>query len=226
MAATQTLDNMILSVRRRANIESQTGFISDAEITEYLNYTLSDLYDRLVQAGGQPWFRSSYSLTTVNGTDTYTLPSDFYRMMSVDVNIGGNLVVCARPFMEFERNRFKWFYQGWFSSRPIYYRLQGLTNIKFVPAPSAAFAVTLNYYPTFTKLVNAGDTFDGVNGWEEWAVWRTAAYCKAKGDEDPGYCESMAAELAQRIDAAAQSRDTDNPERVHEVDADQDPWYY
>lgn len=225
MASTATLTNMILAVRRRANIESQTGFVSDLEITEYLNYCLSDLYDRLVQAGGQPWYRQTNTLTMVNGTASYALPADFYRLVSVDINIGNNVVVSARPYMEFERNRFKWFYQGWFSSRPIYYRLLG-SNINFVPVPNAAFTVTLNYYPAFTKLVNGSDTFDGVNGWEEWAIWRTAAYCKAKGDEDPSYCQQMAAELAARIDGIAQARDAENPERVHEVDADADPWFF
>ncbi|NBW08775.1 MAG: hypothetical protein EBR82_12200 [Caulobacteraceae bacterium] len=224
MASAQSLTNMILAVRRRANIESQVGFISDAEITEYLNYCLSDLYDQLVQAGGQPWYRNSYTFTAVNNTSAYSLPTDFYRLVSVDIALGGGLVISARPYMEAERNRFRWYYQGWFAGRPVFYRLLG-NQINFIPTPSGSYSITLNYYPTFTKLVSGSDTFDGVNGWEELAVWKAAAYCKAKGDEDPGYCEAQAAKLQERIDALAAQRDAENPERVHDVTVDLYPWY-
>jgi hypothetical protein len=224
MASAQSLTNMILAVRRRANIESQVGFISDAEITEYLNYCLSDLYDQLVQAGGQPWYRNSYTFTSVNNTSAYSLPTDFYRLVSVDIALGGGLVISARPYMEAERNRFRWYYQGWFAGRPVFYRLLG-NQINFIPTPSGSYSITLNYYPTFAKLVSGSDTFDGVNGWEELAVWKAAAYCKAKGDEDPGYCEAQAAKLQERIDALAAQRDAENPERVHDVTVDLYPWY-
>lgn len=224
MAASQTLTNMILAVRRRANIESQTGFISDAEITEYLNYCLSDLYDQLVQAGGQPWYRATNTFTANNNVSSYALPADFFRLVSVDIALGGGLVISARPYMEAERNRFRWYYQGWFAGRPVFYRMLG-SNINFIPTPSGTYQITLNYYPTFTKLVTAADTFDGVNGWEEFAIWKAAAYCKAKGDEDPGYCEAQAAKLQERIDALAAQRDAENPERVHDVTVDLYPWY-
>jgi len=224
VSAPVTLTQFILAVRRRANIESQTGFITDAEITEYGNYCLSDLYDRLVQAGGQEFFRKSSTFATNSTDDTYPLPPDFYRLISVDATISSNVVITARPFMEQERNRFKW-YPGWLYDRPIFYRMLG-NNIRFVPAPNGTFSIGLNYYPAFTKLVNGSDTFDGVNGWEEEAIWRCAAYCKAKGDEDPSFALQMAAQLGERINALAQTRDSTGPERVHDVDIGYMPWGY
>jgi len=223
MASTQTLTNMILSVRRRANIESQVGFITDAEITEYLNYCLSDLYDQLVQAGGQPWYRAANTFVTSGNASAYPLPADFYRMVSVDIQLGGGLVISARPYMEAERNRFKWFYQGYFAGRPVFYRMLG-NNINFIPTPTGAYSITLNYYPVFAALVGGSTTFDGVNGWEEWAIWKAAAYCKAKGDEDAGYCEAQVSRLQERIDALAAQRDAENPERVHDTTAGLYPW--
>lgn len=211
---------MIQSVRRRANIENQTAFIPDAEITEYLNAGLASLYDLLVQAGGQPWFRNSYTITTTGNTSSYALPPDFYVMQSVDVQLGqgGIPTISAKPYMEFERNRYK-YYPGWLYGTPIYYRLQGQT-VAFVPPPSGAFNVVLNYYPAFVPLVNGADLFDGASGWEEHAVWKAVADCKGKGDEDPSYALGKVAELERKIQSMAEQRDAGAPERMTETDSD------
>lgn len=232
MASSVKLKDMILSVRRRADIVSQTGFISDAEITEYLNYCISDLYDLLVQAGGQEFFRKTQKFTTNNNTDTYDLrivAPDFYRLISVDAYLSGdaspnsNIVLSVKPFMEEERNRFKW-YPGWLYNRPVYYRLQG-NNITFIPAPSGNFTVGLNYFPEYHPLVSDNDDFDGINGWEEHAIWRAAAYCKQKGEDDPSFCMARVSELESRINALAQTRDSRGAERVNDVTSSYDEWY-
>lgn len=224
MAASVTLSSMISSVRRRANIENQTSFISDAEITEYLNAGLSALYDMLVQAGGQPWYRASKTFSTSGNTAFYSFATigatDFYVMQSVDVQLGSNNVptVSARPYMEFERNRYK-FYPGWTYATPIYYRIQD-SGINFIPGPSGTFAITLNYYPVFVHLVNGSDTFDGVNGWEEYAIWKAVADCRGKGDEDPSYALGKAKELELKIQSMSEQRDAGAPERMTETDSD------
>lgn len=225
MSSPVTLAQMILAVRRRANIESQTGFITDAELTEYLNYCCSDLYDRLVQAGGQEWFRKSSTFSTNSTTDTYTLPPDFYRLTSVDATLSTNIVLTCRPFMEEERNQYKW-YPGWLYDRPVFYRLLGMNQIRFIPTPNGTFTIGLNYYPVFAKMVQQQDTFEGINGWEEEPIWRAAAYAKAKGEEDPSFAMARVQELQQRIDALAQTRDATGPERVHDVDGGYLPWGY
>lgn len=221
MAAAVSLTSMIQSVRRRANIENQTSFITDQEITEYLNAGLASLYDLLVQAGGQPWFRSSYTFATTGNTATYPLPADFYELVSVDVqlgSVGGIPTISAKPYMEYERNRYKYM-PGWLYGTPVYYRLQG-QNISFIPVPNSAFSVTLNYYPTFTKLTSGNDAFDGVNGWEEYAIWKAVADCRGKGDEDPSYALGKAAELERKIQSMSEQRDIGQPERMTETGGD------
>lgn len=223
MASAVPLTSLIQSVRRRANIENQSAFITDAEITEYLNAGLASLYDMLVQAGGQPWFRNSYTITTTGNTSSYALPPDFYVMQSVDcllgnISSGGIPTITARPYMEFERNRYK-YYPGWLFGTPIYYRLQG-QQITFIPAPSGSFSVILNYYPTFVKLTNGDDSFDGVNGWEEYAVWKAVADCLGKDMSDPSYALGKAGELERKIVSMSELRDAGAPERMTESDAD------
>lgn len=232
MSATVTLRQMILSARRRAGIENQQGFISDAELCEYLNYCGADLWDRLSLAGGQEFARKSCQIQTNGTDDTYPLPADHFREISVDALFASsNCWITCHRFMENERNRFRWL-SGWQYNRPIYYRLRG-NSITFIPQPNGVFSVQLNYYPTYQKLVGtfAADgslidgsaVFDGINGWEEEMIWRAVAYCKQKGDEDAGFALARVQEMDQRIDAIADSRDMDGSERINEQSV-YDPW--
>lgn len=218
MARAVTLTSLILSVRRRANIENQTAFFPDAEITEYLNAGLSALYDLLVQAGAQPWYRNSYSIATTGNQTSYDLPADFYELQSVDIQlgVGGIPTITAKPYMEWERNRYK-YYPGWMQGTPVYYRLQA-NKINFLPTPNSAFNVVLNYYPIFTPLVAGSDTFDGVNGWEEFAIWKATADCKAKLEEDPSFAMASMSTLERKIQSMSEQRDTGYSECMTETD--------
>jgi hypothetical protein len=223
MSAPVKLEDMIQSVRRRANIENQTAFITDVELTDYINYGLGEVYDMLVESRAQEYYRSAYTFTTTLNQDSYVITQlDLYELISVDVNLGNNIVLSARPFMESERNRFRW-YPGWFYSMPIYYRLQG-GKLKFIPAPSAAFSVTLNYYPTFKKLSDPADSFDGVNGWEEYAIWHAVEACKGKAEEDTSFARTKMMELKEKIEGLAPDRANYDAERVHDITADYDPF--
>lgn len=233
MSAGVTLAEMIQSVRSRANIENQYAFISDSEITGYLNYCLAELYERLCMAGGQEFFRKTASQTTNNTDDTYPLPGDFFRLTSVDAVFATNIYITCQPFMEEERNRYRW-YPGWQYNRPVYYRMLG-NKIRFIPTPSGTFTVNINYYPIYKKLKGTYDastgaitegsaSFDGVNGWEEEAIWRAVVYCKQKGEEDASFAQARVEEIAQRIAAMAATRDATGPERVHDVWTNYDQW--
>jgi hypothetical protein len=213
---------MIQSVRRRANIENQYAFIPDAELTEYLNAGLAKVYEMLVEAKGQEFYVAKYTFNTQANTDTYALPGDMFELMAVDLNLGNMITLTCRPFMLSERNRYRWF-PGWNYTLPVYYRIQG-ANIKFIPAPSSVYSCTLQYYPTYQLLADPADSFDGVNGWEEYGVWAAVADCKAKGDEDPSYARSMCAEIKEKIEAMAADRAGYDAERVHDVSADFDPF--
>lgn len=216
MSLAVELVTMRTEVRRRANIENST-FIADAEINYLINTGLNEVYDLLVQARSQEYKRGAYNITTVAGQSAYGLPADFYNLISVDIQYGSNLIVSAKPYAEFERNMFRWM-PGWQLTAPVYYRLLA-GNINFIPIPTGAFPVTLNYYPTYTTLVNDTDTFDGVSGWEDYAIWYAVACCRAKRwpNEQPTFALQMKAELATRIKGLAAMRDAGTAERVHDV---------
>lgn len=226
MSAPITLANMLLAVQRRANIEGQSGFVTLPEQRERINYACADIYDKLVSARSQEFYRTTSTITTVANTSSYTLPANFYQLTSVDVALGNNQTLSARPYMEAERNRFKW-YPGWNYQEPIYYRLLA-GSINFTPAPNGAFVITLNYYPTFTLFATDGSqdssTFDGVNGWEEAVIWRVVSEIKDKGEEDPSYAWQRYMDVVKRIEGLAAMRDAGTAERVHDVYSDFDAW--
>lgn len=214
-----TLSTLQTRVQRAADIESATTRFPLSEITDYINEGFAELYEELVKiTGHDSYFRKSYPFTTLANQSSYAAPSDFLKLISIDVIIGGaNLVLTARPYMENERNRFKFFPTGWNYGHPIYYKLEG-SNINFIPNPQGGFQAAMNYVPTSVVLVNPGDSVDGVSGWEEFVVcW--AAKRVARKDKDWETHAALDAELEkqrERVRDKATERD-DQPERIHDV---------
>jgi hypothetical protein len=224
-----SLSTLQTRVLQRANLEGALTFITTSELTDHINESLAELYDLIRGVFGQDYYRSSFAITTVNGTSAYALPADFLALISVDVQVSGgpqNITLTAKPYMENERNLYKFLPATWTFGQPIYYRLQA-TNINFIPTPPGGWTVTLNYVPTPTKLANPGDTFDGVAGWEEYAVLDAAIKCLLKdGDlEMVAQLEQRKMAIRVRIEALAPERDAGQPERVHDVSTDEAQWW-
>ena len=225
MALARTLLQMRTSARQRAAMEN-SQFVTDPEVDEYLNYGLEQLYDKLIAARGQNYYRSIQTVTTVANQSLYALASDFYQLISGDWQVstgGGNpLMISLRPYNEAERNRYRW-YPGWYYNRPVYYQLQG-NNISFIPMPAGVNTVFLNYVPAFIRLVNNGDTFDGVSGWEEWAIWSAVVDMLSKEESDVSVPMAKMAAREMRITGLAPDRDAGDAPRVQEIDDNGDGW--
>lgn len=218
MARLVTLTKLITRVRQRTDLESQTRRFTDAEITDHINEGIAELEDVIRGAFGQEYRRAQATFNTVNGTQLYALPADFLSLLSVDVQFSTNIFLTARPYMENERNAYKFFPIGWLYGQPIWYRLIG-ANISFIPVPQGVFTVFVNYMPTSPVLVNGSDAYDGVAGWEEYAVLDAAMKCLIK-DEDTdimGVLSGQKEKIKQRILDYAPERDAGQPERVKDV---------
>lgn len=88
MARNVTLTSLLAQVRQRADIENATARFPDAEVTEYINESIAELYDLLIGARGQEYYINSYSFGTTAGTVIYALPDDFYQLLGVDAALG------------------------------------------------------------------------------------------------------------------------------------------
>jgi hypothetical protein len=235
MARARQLSDLVADIRHRANMES-SRFVTDKEVAEFLNQSIAELYDLIVAARGQEHFAASANLQspstdgfTVSGQDTYALPADFYELLGVDVAMDSD-TIGIKPYMFVERNRYK--IAGlWSPVQPIFYRLLA-GNIKFIPVPSGHYLVTTWYLPASQRLVGTYDandmltsgtqTFDGYNGWEEYAVVDAAMKCLEKEESDTSALMARKALLTGRINALAAQRDAGHPERVTDVTNDID----
>lgn len=209
---TRSLANMLQDVRQRTNQENST-FVTDAEITEYLNVELAELWGRLVLNQGQPHFRSQTAIHVVANVALYALPADFWTLQGVEATYGG-ITRPMVPFMPSEHAELA----SALKVEPFTlarYRIQA-NNIEFLPSNNA-FDATVFYTPACPRLVNPSDLFDGFNGYEVAAIYGACATVLAKEESDPSFYVGQRERIYQQIDRLSAHRDMANPERVQDV---------
>lgn len=228
MARSVTLAVLRTRWRQRANLEGATDFIADPEGDDNINEGVAELVDVIRGCYGADYYLKSVTFNTTSGVDTYALAAigatDFVSLRGVDITQGVNIVLTARPFNFNERNRYKWV-SGWVYSEPVFYRIAG-NNLVFEPIPTGAYQIKLWYLGTPAKLVNPGDSLDGVMGWEEYVVLYAAirALLKDGDNEAAGPLVAEKERIRARIESLAGARDANEPERVVDVYAARTGW--
>lgn len=192
----------LAQLRLRAQEESDnvnSSFVGTSEWLSYINASYSELYGLLVQAYGNNYYVASpYSITTDGANYLYALPSDFFKLMGVELQVQStNYWVTLRPFQFPERNNFA-FYNS--------------------PIPASGQVVRLWYVPTLTALSADGDsTVTLLNGWEEYIVIDAAMKALAKEESDVSVLMARKQALIERINAEAENRDAGSPGRIGDV---------
>jgi len=191
-------------------------FISDSELTGYINSSYAELYDILVSKF-EDYYSStaSFSITTGN---TYALPTDFYKLRGVDFAIDANNWISLTKFNFNEHNRLndnRSFRR--YDKRSIKYRITGDT-LYIEPSDNAIGTYLLWYIPVYTPLVGLSATVNGMNGWEEYIVVDAAIKMLLKEESSTTALEREKQALLTRIANAASNRDPDQPERVSTVE--------
>jgi hypothetical protein len=229
MAVSVTLATMRTLARQRAAMESldpTNAFVSDTEIASNLNYHLNFLYRRLVAAREAGYFRKATpaTITTVADVASYALPADFYQLISVDWQRAPGNFVSVYAITEAERNIWRRTPGRIWDGRASY-QLQN-QNIVFFPTPQADSTFLLNYVPSFVPLVADADAFDGVAGFEDYAIWKTAAWMHQKDQDESGaqYAELQAQSILQEVTDLMQARDNASPARVQDVTLTRSDW--
>jgi hypothetical protein len=232
VAYTVSLATIRRRVLQRSNMEDAAAnqFVKTPELNDLINGSVAEWVD---EVRGTTWNgtykRSTQSLTTVSGTQTYALATDFLSCLSVDVFIAGSSpVISARPYQEEQRNAFVNLpvMYGWGFASPVFYQLQD-TNISFIPIPQGAYSVKVNYVPTAPLLVADTDTIDSIHGWEEFIVLDSAIKVLGKTGSDVSMLEGRLERQRARIREMAPRRDQMTAERVHVIENagyDEDYW--
>lgn len=218
MARTRTLLQMRDEVRDRTDTENDPH-ITDAQITRYLNQAGTVLYGRLLQKRGDQYFQTRTTLTTSAGGETTNLPAAFFKLLGMRWSHGSQQYtrVCSMELPEFLRRQM--FGMQWARDSEVRYMIeQGV--VRWFPVPQGVYSVELWYVPCWTDLSADGDTFDGINGWEELLVLEAAIKVQRKRERDTNELERDRAWLSGMVDALQDTRDYGEPQRVTMSDGD------
>jgi hypothetical protein len=212
-----TLLELQTAVRQRADMEN-SQFISDAELASYINQSYFELYDLLVQKYGDNYFVAlPYQVTTDGANAQYSLPSDFYKLLGVDLALSApadpNSFIALKPFDFTERNRASRGAAGNYGYLDLRYRING-SKIWLTPLPSGNQVLQIWYVPRLTTLSAPSDTADGVSGWLEYVICDAAIKCLQKEESDVSVLMNQKMNLIARIQSAAENRDAGSPATV------------
>ena len=209
--ASITLANLRTRARYRSNMENST-FVTDTEFNTYINYSINHLKDILVSKVGNDYFATVYTFSAVSGTESYSLPNDFYKILSVEILGNDGYYYKLRRYEISEKN---------YGASPINYNIPDLRyrlrsdSILLTPFNYLGNrTIKLTYVPVPTDLSSDSDTLNGLNGWDEYVVLMAARKALVKEEQDVSQVDQELSMLNQRIEAMADNRDESNPMRV------------
>jgi hypothetical protein len=232
--ATVTLTALRARARERADMVN-SGFVTDTadSLDRLINSAAQRLHAIIVQKFGNDYIVKSSTFNTVAGTSSYNLPSDFFKLLGVDLTIGSapsNL----KKFEFRERNVYRAATVSAFGNSLPRYRLEG-SILRLYPAPNAAYLGTFWYIPQLqvnggstNLLVNGADTVNFDNGWEAFIEFDAAAQMLIKEESDPSAMIAERTKIEHDIEVTAENRDAGAPECAVDVEmSDVDPfgWY-
>ena len=220
-----TLAELKLQSRQLADREN-SQFVTDTELTAYINSAIAELQDLLIQAYSSDYYISDYTFSTVANQTTYALPADFYKLRGVDCALINNEYASLRPFNFNERNRNDSFSSwGLMTGPSIRYRLLG-DNIVFSPAPDGIYSIKLWYIPTAVKLVADSDVLADLNQYSDFVIYDAAIKMLIKEESDPSALMRERENCSRRIVEMAQNRDAGQPESVSDIYAENNDYYW
>lgn len=217
-----TLQNMITEVRNRGDFNN-TQFVTDEELTSYINYSLKELHGHLINNWGGDYFLDSVDVQVPAGAteSSGSLPADLLKVAGIDLAVSGKWIT-IQPFNFNERNLWQSLnLQGQATQLFTNYRYR-IRNRKVVLTPSATGAVTLKvwYYPDAPQLNVLTDEIsvnDALSGWLEYVIVDVVIKCKIKEETDFAPFMKQKADMLERIKTESQNRDAGSPQTAVDV---------
>ncbi len=186
-ARTQTIDFLISRMEKLCDIEGDTH-LSSAEKFEIMNSAIAETWDIICTNGMGEKYVTYANFSTVAGTLAYslfTIASTFYRIHQVYVLEGTRM----RPLTKLSP-----------------------TEVQAYTAPTSAVTMRLYYLP-YSPVLTTGQTFDGINGWEEHTLMTACCAVKMKKEDDYRVYAGRKAELERRMKTMANT-DLGEPMRI------------
>lgn len=221
----ESLGQIRLMAQQRAD-RVNSNFVTLTEWNSYINQSYYELYDLLITAY-EDYYVQTPLLVTTTGASQYTLPTDFYKLLGVDIGLASNTNawVTLHKYNFIARNRYVFpqltsTYLGVFNLR---YRLVGNT-LMFIPTPSSGQTLRVWYIPRLTELVADTSVLDGVSGWSEYVIVDAAIKALQKEESDVSVLMAQKMALKKRIEESSMNRDVGQPDTISDTRRASDAW--
>lgn len=212
--ATFSESTLIERARRRADMVG-SDFVTDPEIRDYLNSSISELHDLMVKSY-EDYFVSEQTYSAPLGSAGANLPDDFYKALGVDYTSGGT-TSSLRAYSFTERNLYNSPYANINELAFPMYRIEG-NKIKFIPENSQSGTLVLYYVPVATQFSSTVTQITNViPGYEEYLVVAAAIRMLMKEESDFRALENERQQLSSRIIRAITPRDTSGSFSIRDV---------
>lgn len=216
-----SLGGLRLAAQQRSDMVNNE-FVTTQEWNSYINLSIKELFDILVQVYGDEYYVAApYRFTTDGRVPAlYPLPQNIYKLLGVDlgINQNDNSYATMRKFMF--QNRNKYIYAntpvGYYGYLNLQYRMLG-DNIELIPNPASGQTIQLWYVPKPRTLLADSDIVDCISGWEEYILIDAAIKALEKEESDVSVLLAQKEALRIRITAASSNRDAGMPEVVTDV---------
>ena len=225
-----TLFNLRIQARYKADMLGvSSSLISDRELTHYINRSREELHDLLIKAYDNNYFLDAYQFTTSTDRQDYNLPTDFYKLGGVDIEINGT-TYSLQNYNFAERNYYDNSTVAQWNQPVMHYQLQR-NSLRIAPVPAAGYGVTIWYSKQASALVNDTDKLEDtiINGWVEFITTDAAikmlnkSLLSVRAESLQGVQLALQnlmgqkSALIQRIEVMAENRNWGQPQKM--VDA-------
>lgn len=196
-----TLLELKEQVRRAADIENDGNHISDAEIVDYLNDSISALWAVLIDGTNGTFFAKNAPVLVKLGTNSYQLPNDFLRLVDMAVYTGGTYLRGRRADPQEYAQLTTQTWKGYAYTR---YFLQwnveqGRAELFIFPEPQNTEDIAVRYVPRAPVLSVDADELKLPSDWSLWAVYDSAIRCMIKNEDDPSLIMAEREKRERRI---------------------------
>lgn len=228
MPSPTTLQSLIDLTRQESNMENN-NFISDSELTSYINNSLAELDDIMINEVNEDYRLEQYIATLQAGAFSIPTPQETMKIRGVDIQ--GNGIVSNGSFPWFPLPKFQLIDRGRrnnltsalaypFGKVNLSYFWQGANGIIIYPQVQAAGTYQIWWIPKFQPLLQLTDVLAvqmDQQSWIEYAVVDACIKIFCKQNLDPSGFMARKEGLRNRIRGAMTNRDQSGPDCIANV---------
>ncbi len=220
MARARTLTSMMTDVRYRADMVND-GHVTDTMLTLWINQGLAELWDYLCKRYPDRYYSTS-TFVTVSGTRAYAVPANFYQIRGLDLQIQGQEIPVPSLTFQERVGPGTGNVLGYYGVPDLRYSvryndtLAGMA-VYLDPPPTSALTFLLHYIRNIPLLAVGADTFDGVAGWEDFAVEYARALALERSEQDSTPAHAALARVKARINEMASLTDAAEQPKIADV---------